>query len=91
MQNEQNFIEVYQFRICLRHISPAIWRRLLVRNDSTITDLHYIIQIAMGWTKRGAHLLLQVRIKTLNGELKETFKRWYPKMISPEKEMKLAS
>ena len=45
----------------------------------------------MRWTKKGAHLLLQVRIKTLNGELKDTFKRWYPTMVSPENEMKLAS
>lgn len=26
-----------------------IWRRLLVRSDSTIADLHYTLQIAMGW------------------------------------------
>ncbi|MBP6951026.1 MAG: hypothetical protein KBC28_02260 [Alphaproteobacteria bacterium] len=26
-----------------------IWRRLLVKNHSTITDLYYTIQIAMGW------------------------------------------
>jgi len=34
----------------------------------------------MRWTKEGAHLLLQVRTKTLNHELKDSFKRWYPKM-----------
>ena len=27
-----------------------VWRRLLVRSDSTISDLHYTIQIAMGWS-----------------------------------------
>ena len=27
-----------------------VWRRLLVRSDSTIADLHYTIQIAMGWS-----------------------------------------
>ena len=27
-----------------------IWRRLLVRSDSTISDLHYTIQIAIGWS-----------------------------------------
>jgi hypothetical protein len=32
----------------------------------------------MQWSKRGAHLLLQVRVKTLNGELGSVFKRWYP-------------
>lgn len=27
-----------------------IWRRLLVRSDSTIADLHYTIQISIGWS-----------------------------------------
>jgi hypothetical protein len=43
-------VEVYQFRVYLRQISPAIWRRLLLRSDQTITDLHYTLQIAMGWS-----------------------------------------
>jgi hypothetical protein len=30
------------------------------------------------WTKRGAHLLLQTRVKTLNQELGAVFQRWYP-------------
>jgi hypothetical protein len=34
----------------------------------------------MQWSKRGAHLLLQTRVKTLNGELGTVFKRWYPDM-----------
>jgi hypothetical protein len=32
----------------------------------------------MAWTKRGAHLLLQMRVKTLNQELGVVFQRWYP-------------
>jgi hypothetical protein len=32
----------------------------------------------MQWTKRGAHLLLQTRVKTLNQELGVVFRRWYP-------------
>ena len=31
---------VYQLRVVLRGISPLIWRRILVRSDSTIADLH---------------------------------------------------
>jgi hypothetical protein len=30
---------VYQLRGVLRGVSPLIWRRLLVRSDSTIADL----------------------------------------------------
>jgi hypothetical protein len=32
----------------------------------------------MQWSKRGAHLLLQTRVRMLNRELGAVFKRWYP-------------
>ena len=41
--------EIYQFRAVRRAISPLIWRRLLVRSDSTLADLHEILQVAFGW------------------------------------------
>jgi Plasmid pRiA4b ORF-3-like protein len=45
---------VYQLRVVLRGISPLIWRRLLIRSDSSIADLHRTLQIAFGWS--GEHL-----------------------------------
>jgi len=41
---------VYQVRVVLRGVSPLIWRRLLVRSDSSIADLHSTLQISLGWT-----------------------------------------
>ena len=41
---------VYQLRVVLRGISPLIWRRLLVRSDSTVADLHATLQTALGWS-----------------------------------------
>ena len=41
---------VYQLKVWLNGISPMVWRRLLVHSDSTIADLHYTIQIAIGWS-----------------------------------------
>jgi hypothetical protein len=32
----------------------------------------------MQWTKRGAHLLLQIRTRTLDGTLRPLFEKWYP-------------
>ena len=46
---------VYQFKVVLRGISPMIWRRLLLRSDHSIADLHYTIQIAMGWSDAHLH------------------------------------
>ena len=42
----------------------------------------------MAWTERGAHLLLQTRTRVLNGELDETFRRWYPQ-FRPERPLEL--
>jgi Plasmid pRiA4b ORF-3-like protein len=41
---------VYRLRVVLRGVSPLIWRRLLVRGDSTIADLHATPQIVLGWS-----------------------------------------
>ena len=41
---------VYQLKVVLVDVSPMIWRRLQVNGDSTISDLHDILQIAMGWS-----------------------------------------
>src|SRR6266566_6941550 len=49
MSNTEQVVQVYQLRIWIRHISPQIWRRLLVRSDSTIAQLHDTLQIAFGW------------------------------------------
>jgi hypothetical protein len=49
---------VYQLRIWIRKISPQIWRRLLVRSDSTIAKLHDILQIVFGWSDEHLHRFL---------------------------------
>src|SRR5215510_13502409 len=54
MKSAQNPIEIYQLRVVLRETSPHIWRRFLVRSDSSIVDLHQTIQIAFGWSGRRA-------------------------------------
>ena len=46
---------VYQLRIVLREISPLIWRRLLVRSDTTLGHLHTMLQIAFDWSDEHLH------------------------------------
>jgi hypothetical protein len=36
----------------------------------------------MQWSRRGAHLLLQTRAKTLDGSLRATFEQWHPGMMN---------
>jgi len=46
---------IYKLKVVPQGISPMIWGRLLVCGDSTIADLHFTIQIAMGWTDDHLH------------------------------------
>ncbi len=51
--------------------------------ESTVNQViskRFVKKQQMRWTERGAHLLLQVRTKTLNKELRSTFEEWYPGM-----------
>jgi hypothetical protein len=49
---------IYQLKITLRGISPLIWRRLLVHAETSIAELHSILQLAMGWTDSHLHRFL---------------------------------
>ena len=48
-------VNVYQLRVVIRGIIPLIWRRLLLRSDSTLANLHYILQTAFGWEDYHLH------------------------------------
>jgi hypothetical protein len=54
-ENLKARVEVYQLRYWLKGVSPMIWRRLLVRSDSTIADLHFFIQLSLGWSDDHLH------------------------------------
>ncbi|GAC1552494.1 MAG: hypothetical protein NVS2B7_28470 [Herpetosiphon sp.] len=48
--NESNRpLSVFQFKIVLRHVTPMVWRRVVVAGDTTIAHLHRIMQLTMGW------------------------------------------
>ncbi len=45
---------VFIFEIKLLDTNPSIWRIIEVKNNTTLHDLHRVIQVAMGW--KNAHL-----------------------------------
>ncbi|MEM6430040.1 MAG: plasmid pRiA4b ORF-3 family protein [Deinococcota bacterium] len=47
--------EVYQLRIDLAHAKPPIWRRVLVVDTTTLSELHAIIQLVMPWDNSHLH------------------------------------
>ena len=49
--------------------------------ESTVNQViskRFVKKQSMGWTPRGAHLLLQIRTRVLNDELEDLFRQWYP-------------
>ncbi len=55
--------------------------------ESTVNQLvskRMVKKQQMRWTKKGAHLLLQVRTQVLNNDLRGTFERWYPTMTKTD-------
>lgn len=46
--------EIYQFRVVICDVSPLIWRRVLVRSDSTLEQLSTVIHALFDWG--GDHL-----------------------------------
>src|SRR5438034_10678875 len=55
MEQHQAHPDIYQLRIVLRGISPLIWRRLLIRGDTTLAQLHLILQIIFDWSNEHLH------------------------------------
>ena len=46
---------VYQLKITLRDSKPPIWRRVLVPGNYNLHKLHWVVQMAMGWTDSHLH------------------------------------
>lgn len=49
---------IFQVKITLLDIEPAIWRRVLVSADTTLEQLHEVIQAAFGWWNYHLHQYL---------------------------------
>ncbi|MCW8930494.1 MAG: plasmid pRiA4b ORF-3 family protein [Gammaproteobacteria bacterium] len=47
--------QTYQIKVVLSHISPPIWRRVAIDSRVQLSDLHDVIQVAMGWTDSHMH------------------------------------
>ena len=62
--------------------------------ESTVNEVvskRFCKKQQMQWSKEGAHLLLQTRVRTLNGELADIFKRWYPDLDMKAEEIPIVA
>src|SRR5271167_1344915 len=46
---------LYELDVRLREIEPAIWRTIELSGVSSLADVHFAIQVAMGWTNSHLH------------------------------------
>jgi hypothetical protein len=83
----QNFIPNYGERY---RYGETITTAFVESTINWVVSKRMVKKQQMRWTKRGAHLLLQTRTKTLNGELRDTFCSWYPNMTQTVENLPLA-
>lgn len=53
--DKQVLNNVFQLKITLKEVKPPIWRRIQVRDDITLHDLHKVIQKLMDWEDSHLH------------------------------------
>lgn len=82
ISNNRSFIPNYQDRY---HYGKCISSSFVESTVNEVVSKRMKKKQQMRWTQKGAHLLLQLRIKTLNKELEESFKKWYPKFCVSNK------
>jgi hypothetical protein len=73
------------------HHGEAIATGFVESTVNEVVSKRFCKKQQMQWSKEGAHLLLQTRVRTLNGELGVIFKRWYPDMDLEVDEMPVAA
>ena len=68
-QTEQD--PIFQIKVSLLHVKPAVWRRLLVRADTSLAELHFILNEAMGWSCSHLHSFTDGERTFVDPELQE--------------------
>jgi hypothetical protein len=75
IENNQGFIPNYGERY---RNGERISTGFVESTVNQVVSKRFCKKQQMQWTKRAAHLLLQMRVKTLNDELATVFRCWYP-------------
>jgi hypothetical protein len=78
IRNNASFIPNYGERISTGFVESTV---------NQVVSKRMVKKQQMQWTKRGAHLLLQIRTRVLNDEWEATFRTWYPGFRSHTRRM----
>ncbi|MBU1342671.1 MAG: ISKra4 family transposase [Proteobacteria bacterium] len=69
------------------HYGEAISTAFVESTVNEVVSRRMVKKQQMRWSRKGAHNMLQLRTKTLNHELRDTFQRWYPGMMTSGEEI----
>jgi hypothetical protein len=54
-KNNKESKSLYQIKVTLVGSKPPIWRRLIVKDNTRLDQLHSVLQVAMGWFNSHLH------------------------------------
>ena len=67
----------FQIKLEFSGSKPKIWRRLIIPADMLLSDLHKVIQTAMGWTNSHLHMFEYCPTKQCRAKL-NVFRTSFP-------------
>lgn len=47
--------QIAQLKITLKHLKPPVWRQVQVPSSMTLENLHWVVQLALGWENSHMH------------------------------------
>jgi hypothetical protein len=57
--------------------------------QTTVVGKRFCKRQQMRWSKQGAHWMLQIRTRTLDGTLRSKFEQWYPGLAQASNDSEL--
>jgi hypothetical protein len=76
---------VYQIKVTLRGSKPPIWRRFQVASDTSLVQLHRILQCVMGWEDYHMHQFIVGGVTYGNADMMEDFDTVDEKTVTLDK------
>jgi hypothetical protein len=78
---------LYQLKVTLQDIQPAVWRRVQVWEDATLAQLHDVLQVVMNWQDYHLH---EFRIGRRLFSVPDTDDDMYERKVIDERRQRLS-
>lgn len=68
----------FEFAMPIKMAFTEVFSGFSLFGNKTVVAKRFTKRQQMQWSPEGAHLLLQMRTRVLNGELEQIFRDWHP-------------